>query len=196
MDTASFIIQYGYIALFLLTLLEGETAVALAGYAAYQGYLELPLIIPIAVIGASLGDQLFFLFGRWKGNQYLARRPKYREKVDRVHGWMERYRDPFIFGSRFMYGFRIIIPVVMGTSAVSYWRFLFLNVFGAIVWAGIFSALGYMFGGAIEVFLGNMRRMEEVALVLVVLVLFLVQIVFSRYVRKKVSMHRDVENKN
>lgn len=46
MSLENVIESYGYWALFLGTLLEGETFVVIAGFLAHQGYLQLKLVIP------------------------------------------------------------------------------------------------------------------------------------------------------
>jgi len=58
------IADYGYVALFAGTLLEGETVLILAGFAAHQGYLQLHWVIGIALLGGFLGDQFYFWLGR------------------------------------------------------------------------------------------------------------------------------------
>lgn len=170
-----FVREWGYYLVFFGTLLEGETFVALAGFAAYQGYLALPVIIPIAIVGATLGDTLFFLFGRRKGREFLARRPRMAERADRMHAVLERHQYALIFGSRFMYGFRTIIPIMLGTSKISFARFAVLNLSGAIVWGLIFAFGGYVFGGAIESFLGNMKKVEGVIAALAVTIFVVAQ---------------------
>ena len=60
----SLIDTYGYIAIFIGTLLEGETVLVLGGFAAFRGYLSLPYVILTAFIGSMLGDQFFFYLGR------------------------------------------------------------------------------------------------------------------------------------
>lgn len=50
LSIASLIATYGYYALFLGTLLEGETVLVAAGYAAHRGLLELPWVIVIAFL--------------------------------------------------------------------------------------------------------------------------------------------------
>lgn len=171
---ASLIDTYGYWIVFLFTLLEGEMVVAAAGFAAHQGYLKLEYVILVATLGATIGDQLFFLFGKWKGREYLHRRPQFSQKVERVRALLERYQNLFIFGSRFMYGFRMIIPVALGTTRVSFRRFFVFNLLGAIVWAVLFANLGYIFGDALEVILGKVKRFEQLILVLIVLGGFIV----------------------
>ncbi len=162
METLIWLIQnYGYAIVFLLALLEGETIVALAGFAAYQGHLELFPVILVAIMGACVGDHLFFYFGRYKGKEYLARRPHLADRVERIHLLIERHQAWIIFCSRFMYGFRTVIPIALGTSGVKWSKFLLFNFLGAVVWAIFFSVGGYVFGSAIESFLGQVKRAEK-----------------------------------
>lgn len=152
--------EYGYALIFLWTLFEGETIVALAGFAAYQGYLRVEYILPVAIVGAMIGDHAFFFFGRYKGREFLAKHPRVNAKVERIHLLLERHHGWIIFGSRFMYGFRTIIPISLGVSRVNAWMFFGFNFLGAVVWGILFVFGGYVFGGAIEYFLGNMRKIE------------------------------------
>ena len=64
MNISELISQYGYWALFAGTLLEGETWLILAGFAAHQGYLQLHWVMLIAMTGGFLGDQAY----SWRGN--------------------------------------------------------------------------------------------------------------------------------
>ncbi|MFZ1201027.1 MAG: hypothetical protein WAO07_12740 [Desulfobacterales bacterium] len=48
MDLKSLIENYGYVAIFIGTFLEGETVLVLAGLAAHQGYLLLSGVIFVA----------------------------------------------------------------------------------------------------------------------------------------------------
>jgi membrane protein DedA with SNARE-associated domain len=171
MDTLMGLIHdYGYYMVFLGTLLEGETIVALAGFAAHQSYLDLETVIVVAIVGATLGDHIFFLVGRKKGRAMIARRPKWQPQVARIHAWLDRYQNWLIFGSRFLYGFRAITPIVLGTSNVSWVRYFVLNVAGAITWACLFALGGYWFGDAIERFLGNVKAIEGTIIAVVLCV--------------------------
>lgn len=169
--------DYGYVIVFFFTLLEGETVVALAGFSAYLGHLSLWSIIPVAIAGAVIGDQLFFWFGRIKGKEFLATRPYLKERVDRVHQWTRDYHGLLIVLSRFMYGFRMIIPITFGANGISPLRYAILNFIGACLWAPIFAMGGYLFGGAIESFLGGAKRFEAIVVTGVILVFFVIQIV-------------------
>ncbi len=183
------ITKYGYFIVFLFTLLEGETVVALAGFVAYQGYLKIGYVIAIAIIGGVIGDQSFFYFGRYKGKQFLARRPKLLRRAERLHGLVERHQNWLIFGSRFMYGFRTIIPIVIGTSNVKPSRFFLLNVAGAIVWGIFFAVGGYAFGGALERFIGHFHRAERYVIFGMILGALIVQgiVILRRQLGEKLN---------
>lgn len=172
---ALLITHYGYAILFFGTFFEGETILALAGFAAYEGHLKLGLIIPIAIAGALLGDQFFFYLGRYKGKQLLARYPTLGQRVERVHQLTAHYHGWIIFGSRFMYGFRVIIPLSFGAGGISALRFFLLDLLGAIVWAPIFALGGYAFGNAVQHFLGNVKKFEEIIILGVIIIAVVLQ---------------------
>ncbi len=170
MTLAELLADYGYLAVFVGALLEGETILLLAGFAAHQGYLSLPIVLGVAFVGGTLGDQIFFWLGRRWGNQLLARIPRAASGVRRMKALMARYHAPVIIGIRFMYGLRIVGPIVIGTARVPVWRFAFFNVIGAAIWAPLIGGLGYAFGQALGALLDDMRDIEIVALLTVAIV--------------------------
>ena len=169
MTLENWINTYGYWAILFGTFLEGETILILGGFAAYQGYLKLPWVILAAFVGTLSGDQLFFYIGRKYGSKILARRPAWQVRADRVRKLMERFQDYLILLFRFLYGLRILTPFVLGLSRVSRGRFLFLNTVGALVWATVVGTGGFLFGQALEVLMGDLKRYEGEILGLVVL---------------------------
>jgi membrane protein DedA with SNARE-associated domain len=152
--------QYGYAAIVLGTLLEGETVVILGGLAAHLGYLHLPWVIACAFAGTFFGDQLYFFLGRWRGPSILASRPSWQANAERVLGMLERHRVLLILGFRFLYGLRTVTPFVIGMTRVSVAHFMVLNTLGALVWSLVVGALGYGFGEAFQVFIGRLKRYE------------------------------------
>ena len=179
----SLIQDYGYLFLFIATLLEGETVLALAGFAASEGYLDIETVILVAFLGGMLGDQLFFYFGRWKGRVFLEKRPNMQKRADQVHRLIGRHPNLLIFGSRFMYGFRMLIPIAFGTSNVSWVRFLTFNFLGALVWSILFGVGGYLLGTAIQTYIGNIHRVEKyvlLGLVAGVIIVLVVRVVGRR----------------
>jgi membrane protein DedA with SNARE-associated domain len=161
MDLASLIQHWGYPAVFAGSLIEGETILALAGVAAHRGYLALPWVIAVAAAGGFLGDQIYFLVGRFGGDRVLARWPTLRPGAERVRQLLERYDTPLILGVRFLYGLRTVGPIAIGMSRVPWLRFAAFNLVGAIVWAGLVAGIGYALGEALTRLLGDLKQIEE-----------------------------------
>jgi membrane protein DedA with SNARE-associated domain len=151
---------YGYWAILVGTIFEGETVLLLGGFVASRGYLNLPWVILMAFIGGLCGDQLFFLLGRRYSGRILARRPSWQSRADRVHKLLERFQTSLILIYRFMYGFRSITPFVIGTSPIPYRRFILFNILAVLLWAASIGIGGYLFGSALEAFIGDLKKYE------------------------------------
>jgi len=165
MSLSALVAQYGYAALFLGTLLEGETLLILAGFAAHQGYLQLHWVMLIALLGGFLGDQIYFWLGRRHGSWVLSRFPRLVPVFERANALVERYHEVLIVGIRFLYGLRTVGPMALGMSAVPAWRFVLFNALGAAIWAVGIGGAGYLFGQALELFLDDFKKLEEILLI-------------------------------
>ncbi len=60
MDPGQLIGAHGYWVLALGCLLEGETLLVIAGYAAHRGYLDPVAVIAVASMAGFAGDQFYF----------------------------------------------------------------------------------------------------------------------------------------
>lgn len=177
MDLAGLVDSFGYIAVFFGAFLEGETILALAGLAAFRGYLDLYTVIALAMVAGFLGDQFYFFLGRYKGPRILARFPHALARAQRFDAMLSRWHAPLIIGIRFMYGFRVVGPILFGMGRVPAWKFLVLNFIGAALWAPLIACIGYFFGSALHSALGHLERYElrvfgAVALVGILLALY------------------------
>ena len=156
------ITRYGYLAILIGTFLEGETILVLGGFAAHRGLLELPGVMLAGFVGSLVSDQLFFFIGRRHGAGWLAHRPQWQARVERVRGLLNRHATTLILLFRFLYGLRNITPFALGLSDVPTGRFVVLNIVGAAVWAVAISLLGWSVGAAAEQLLGHVRRYERI----------------------------------
>ena len=152
---------HGYWVLFLGTFLEGEAILIIAGFLAFQGYLNIGGVILTAFAGSFSGDQFYFYLGRIQGKSLLRR----------FHFIARRFRDSLrligkygafvAFISRFTYGFRIILPIILGITNLSPRTFLLINLCSAFAWATIFSLAGYLFGKSASLFLQDVGKYEH-----------------------------------
>jgi membrane protein DedA with SNARE-associated domain len=166
--------QYGYLALFIGCLLEGETLLILAGYAAHRGYLSFPLVVMLAAIAGALGDQIFFFLGRIYGIRVIRHFPDAKVRVARFNHRLLRYHRRLIVAVRFMYGLRVLGPIIIGNNdEVPTRRFIVYNLLGAILWAGVFAGVGYLFGPGMRKLIADIRQYEALAAGLLLLVVLL-----------------------
>ena len=158
------IAHYGYLAVLIGALVEGETILVMAGFLAHEGYLNLFGVIAIAAFGGFLGDQFFFALGRYRGREIIARFPRIQARAARVGELVIRYQNWLIVFIRFMYGLRVAGPILLGMTPVSHARFIVVNLLGAIVWAISIGGAGYLFGQAVGLFLRDAQRYEAFVL--------------------------------
>ena len=170
----------GYPALFLGTLVEGETFILVAGFLAHRGYFRLGLVILLATLGAFSGDILYFLAGRRFGRALLERSPRARALVPWLERWMAKHHVLWIFGMRYLYGIRWLAAVLAGSSHMSFKRFSVLSLASCLVWAAVVGLLGYAAGEMVQRLLLDASRYEF----LVALILVLAVILYAFLARK------------
>ena len=151
---------HGYWVLFIGTFLEGETILVFAGLLAFQGYLNIYAVMASAFAGSFLGDQFYFHLGRRKGKFILKLFTSYAKKFRKALRLIERYGSFIAFVSRYTYGFRILLPIVLGMTKLSSRRFLVLNLFSALSWAVLIALSGFLFGKGAAHFIDNLESYE------------------------------------
>jgi len=144
--------QYGYLALFIGTFLEGETILLLAGFVAHspEFNLDLRYVILAAFAGSLAGDQAAFFIGRHYGRKLIEKSEKWRNRAERVHAMLRKYHEVLILSFRFFYGLRNLTPFALGTADITVHKFFLLNAIGAGIWAVAFALIGYAFGSLLE----------------------------------------------
>ena len=161
MDFASLVGQYGLIAVFAGTVLEGESVLLAAGYAAHRGYLDFPLVVAVAWLGAVTGDQAWFWLGRRHGAWLMANRPGLATRIEGALGLIERNPGKIVLAMRFIWGLRTALPIAIGMSNLSSGRFLVTNALSAALWAPLVAGLGWLFGGVITRHASQLHQYEH-----------------------------------
>lgn len=159
-----FITQYGYVAIFLGTCFEGETAMLIGGFLAYQGYLDPELVILFGFAGAFVGDQGWFYLGRFLGIAWLRKHPTIRRKSLIVRRWIKRNEAGVIIGLRFAYGLRSVTPYMLGAMRVSRVKYALLNLLGCAIWAALVGWVAISFGDVAARALETIKSYEKVVL--------------------------------
>jgi membrane protein DedA with SNARE-associated domain len=152
--------RWGYLIVFLIVLLEcqaflgffmpGESMVMVAGFLAGQGVLNIRVLIAVVAVAAIMGDSIGYEFGRRLGRDWLRRhgekfwlRP---ERLDRMDAFFVRSGGWSVLFAHFLHVGRALMPFMAGAARLPYLRFLIFNAIGCVLWATIYSLLGYLFG--------------------------------------------------
>jgi membrane protein DedA with SNARE-associated domain len=157
-EVTHFFTHHGLPLLFVVVMLEsfglplpGETALIVFGVLASQGNYPIELIIAVAAAAAVVGDNLgYWVIGRWGGRALFRRWRWLSRYADRVlpgvERIIERHGGKTVFFGRFITVLRYSAAWVAGLAHMEWWRFLFWNAFGGIVWATGVGLLAYYAG--------------------------------------------------
>jgi undecaprenyl-diphosphatase len=176
---------WAYLAIFLVVSLEsaaflgffmpGETVVFLGGFLAYQGVLDLKLLIPLVATAAILGDSVGYELGRLLQKAWFLRYGRWLglrdEQWRRLEEFFQQHGGKTVFLARFSAFFRILVPFFAGAARLNYFHFLLFNVLGGTVWAVGSVLLGYLAGKswrAIEHWVGGAGLIAALVIVGVV----------------------------
>lgn len=172
---------WAYVTLGATSIIAEEAAPVLAGFAAHQGHLHVLRAMLACAIGSWVADVALYALGLTRAVSILRRWPRLVGPTERLLGAVRRHPWRASFATRFAYGARLILPITCGAARIPSASFLLGSCASALVWSGLFTALGWVFGQTAVEVVGHIHRHEDiVALVLVVIVSIAVLIVTKR----------------
>ena len=104
------------------------------------------MLFGLLATAAVLGDTVNYWIGHYLGERAYRVKWIKREYLERTHAFFEKHGGKTIFLARFVPIVRTFAPFVAGIGRMSYRYFFSYNVFGGIMWVGLFTAAGYLFG--------------------------------------------------
>ena len=155
-----FFTHHGLPLLFVVVMLEsfgvplpGETALIFFGVLASKGDYSIASVIAIAATAAIVGDNLgYWVIGRVGGRALFRRTPWLKRWSDsvipRAERVMRRHGAKTVFLGRFIAILRFTAAWVAGLGRMPWWRFLFWNAAGGIVWATAVGLVAFYGGRA------------------------------------------------
>ena len=190
MGLEGFLEQYGYVALFVGTFLEGEAVLVLAGLLAYSNYLSLPWVITVAFFGSYIGHLFYYGLGRWKGKGLLLKIERFERNYFKVQSFMDKYGGLSVLVAQFLYGTRLIAAVGFGVMAMRFRKYALLQFLVSLLWAGLVGGLGYLFGETLETVLGDLKRYERLVIFAVLGIAILYAGVHYIWLRAKLGLEQ------
>jgi membrane protein DedA with SNARE-associated domain len=198
MTVETLIAQFGYLAIFIGAVLEGETVLLIAAVLVQQGLLDLKWVLLASAAGAFAGDQFFFQLGRLRGACLFRHRAAWQHKLDRAGRWLNHRHGIVILLYRFIYGMRAVIPFLLGAGRCRVGTFTLLSAASAMAWATVIGTGGYFFGEVFQRLILDGQSIQKNALLSVALLASLVIGMRWRAHRRDAiqGKKRDQENDN
>jgi membrane protein DedA with SNARE-associated domain len=200
MNTAlHFVLEHGYSIVFLWVTLEqlglpipAIPVLVAVGALAGSGQMNVGAALLIAVLGSLIADLFWYEVGRRRGIAALRLLCRVSLEPDscvrQTELAFQKMRWASLLLAKFVPGVSTAAPPLAGVFGVSRRRFLLLDAAGAVLWAGTFFLLGWIFRTQLESLLQTLEQLggSAVKLVLLLLALYIVAKLVERklFIRK------------
>jgi len=155
----SFLTSAGYAALILFGILEAacipissEITFGFAGVLAYQGHLNLALVIILGTAAEMVGSYISYAIGRVGGKPLVHKVGRYvlvtQADVDRAERFLAGRGAWAVVVGRMLPFVRAFTSIVSGLVRIPALRFGVLSLIGTVIYATVLSVAGYQLGHA------------------------------------------------
>ena len=149
------VVDYGYIAIFLLMLAESacipfpsEVTMLVGGWYAADGDLNFFWVGMAGVLGNVVGSWIAYAVGRSTGRALLDRYGKYvlirSHDIDRAEVWWADHGDAATFFSRLLPVIRTFISLPAGIAKMPFGKFTVYTFLGVVPWTYGLTYLGVL----------------------------------------------------
>ncbi len=184
-DIAQTLVGYigdmGYWGIFLLMFLEStffpfpsEIIMIPAGYLAFQGEMNIYLVVIIGILGSVLGALFNYYLAMHFGRKFLLKYGKYvfvkEETLDKLEAFFQKHGELSTFNGRLIPGIRQLISLPAGLAKMNILKFSFYSALGAGIWVIVLVALGYILGSNKTLISEYLHTATLIALISVILI--------------------------
>jgi membrane protein DedA with SNARE-associated domain len=191
------ILDYGYLAVFVLMVLESAclpvpsevtmlfggalaNATFVAGLGGKGEHLNFLVVGLLGTVGNLVGSWIAYGVGYRGGRPLIERWGRYvflrRHELDRAEVWFQRHGETAVFVSRLLPVVRTFISLPAGIAEMPFGRFSLYTFTGCLPWTFALTALGYALGNQWELVERFLRPLSlAIAAVLVVVVAWWLQ---------------------
>lgn len=156
-NVIEFLIHNGYAALFLAVLAEqlglpvpATPFLIAAGALAGVDQLSLPRALGVAIMASLTSDLAWFYFGKRESTLVARLLSWFRLKPETCASERRRRSTWSILVSKFLPGLSLLIAPLAGMMGVAIRKFLVLQSIAALLWAGAYLSIGWVFRGQLE----------------------------------------------
>jgi membrane protein DedA with SNARE-associated domain len=171
-------------------ILPATVVLALAGFLASIGILDLENVASAAIVGAIAGDALSFYIGKFGGRRLFSDTARifHTKYIDIADDFFHRHGGKSIFWGRFASPIRPFIAFTAGLGKMNEKKFWFYNIVSAPVWAGTFICLGFIFGEGWQVAVSWIDRVMILSVCVVILAVAVNFVIRRFFFRKEKNL--------
>ena len=163
---------FGLLAIFILTMVEGDLTLLLAGLLAHGqafGDYSFAQVLAVGTLAGVASDNVAYALGR-AGRSGVKKYRFYCAARPRIERLTKKFGPLSIFVSKFTYGLRWGACAFYGVAKMPYVRFLMLSFASCFCWVLALSGAGFVFHTAIYTLVGNLHDLSYLLLGVVVAV--------------------------
>src|SRR5262245_12779521 len=186
--------------------LPAVPALLVVGSLAAQGRVSLWLVIGAIALVALPVDLVWHELGRRRGTRVLSGLCRLTLEPDvcvrRTENLFQRHGVRALLVSKFLPGLTTVMPPLAGIFGVPRLRFVLYDLVGVVLWAGLWSGIGYLFSETIELVIRRVGALGHTAGVLAaslrvgyVLLKYLRRLLLLRQLRIARSSPEDLNRK-
>ena len=151
--------EWKYIFMFFLLIFENIpfiglitpaiTILIVAGFLSASGELNLILLVLVGYSGVVVGDNLFYLLGRFARDKYewVSSLVKKAPNAVRITGTIPVWKMCFYQFAPYL---RMFLPVSLGAIQYQPLKWLKINIVGSLLYVGFYANIGYVIGITLE----------------------------------------------
>lgn len=181
------LLQYKYLILFPIVVIEGPIITVIAGFAVSMGYMDFYMTYAVAVAGDVTGDAIYYAIGRFGREKFLTKWGKYiglnPQRVIHVEKHFEKHGSRTLFLGKMAHGIGAIFLVAAGMVQMPFIKFISANMIATLLKSLGLLFIGFYFGQAIT----KINSILEFISILSISVGIIIILVFFTYYQKKES---------
>lgn len=143
-----FLIVFCETGLVVLPFLPGDSLLFIAGTFCATGAMNIWVLGGLLIVAAITGNTLNYWIGSAVGHRVFTHNYRWLnpEAVRKTHSFYEKHGGKTIILARFTPIVRTFAPFIAGVSEMTFVKFQFFNIVGAVLWVVSLLATGYLFG--------------------------------------------------
>lgn len=168
-----YISLYGYLAIFLLSVIEGPLVTVFAALLAARGYFNVYAVFATVVAGDLAGDVLIYSLGRWlirrlpwhSGLHFHA----FRHRLQLLQSDIRKRAGHYLLIGKLTHAIGFAVLLAAGVARIRFTIYILFNLLGTLPKSLALVLLGYFFGYYYQDFSERYQSISLIALVLGIL---------------------------